>query len=334
MIEAVDLRRLHVLRMVDAHGTVTAAAGALHLTPSAVSHQLRQLAREVGVDLLERHGRGVRLTAAGHRLVTHADHLHVAWERARADLEALQDGTVGTLRLCGFPTAAAAVLAPVAARLAVDLPGLDVHVLELGDTSEAVDLLLADRADIAIVELATTAPPLDDIRLEQEPLLAEPLDLVVSSDHPLSSADKVGLDMVAREPWILAGPASWDCHQIIVAACSAAGFAPHVVHEARTPATVAALVTHGLGVTLMPRLAPLGNHGLVRIGLTGDPPPQRRLATCVRRGSATRPAVTRGLSMIREVSNDLPAPLPRAPNGPLHGPPEPAHDRQSRSLKP
>ena len=69
MNSAVDLRRLHVLRMIDAHGTVTAAAAALHLTPSAVSHQMRQLAREVDVELVEPHGRGVRLTAAGRSLV-------------------------------------------------------------------------------------------------------------------------------------------------------------------------------------------------------------------------------------------------------------------------
>ncbi|MFB9837268.1 LysR family transcriptional regulator, partial [Actinoallomurus acaciae] len=83
MIESVDLRRLQVLRLVHRHGTVTAAADVLHLTPSAVSHQLRQLARETGVALLEPDGRRVRLTPAGRALVAHADALHAGWERAR-----------------------------------------------------------------------------------------------------------------------------------------------------------------------------------------------------------------------------------------------------------
>ncbi|CAM5561239.1 hypothetical protein SALBM217S_09447 [Streptomyces griseoloalbus] len=60
----IDLRRLHVLRSVAHYGTVTAAARALHFTPSAASQQIRQLARDLGVDLLEPQGRGVRLTPA------------------------------------------------------------------------------------------------------------------------------------------------------------------------------------------------------------------------------------------------------------------------------
>ena len=61
----IDVRRLRVLRELDQHGTVTAAAAALHLTPSAVSQQLAGLARELGVPLIEKDGRGVRLTDAG-----------------------------------------------------------------------------------------------------------------------------------------------------------------------------------------------------------------------------------------------------------------------------
>ncbi|UXI82120.1 LysR family transcriptional regulator, partial [Streptomyces vinaceusdrappus] len=69
----IDLRRLHVLRAVSHYGTVTAAARALHFTPSAASQQIRQLARDLGVDLLEPQGRGVRLTPAAESLLAHAD---------------------------------------------------------------------------------------------------------------------------------------------------------------------------------------------------------------------------------------------------------------------
>ena len=91
MVEPIDLRRLQLLRLVHEHGTVTAAAGRVHLTPSAASHQLRQLSRDLGVPLLEPTGRNVRLTQADEKLVAHADALHARWEQARADLSETVD---------------------------------------------------------------------------------------------------------------------------------------------------------------------------------------------------------------------------------------------------
>ena len=76
----IDLRRLHVLRAVAHYGTVTAAASALHFTTSAASQQIRQLARDLGVDLLEPQGRGVRLTSAAESLLAHADAIQARWE--------------------------------------------------------------------------------------------------------------------------------------------------------------------------------------------------------------------------------------------------------------
>ena len=97
-------RRLTVLRAVARHGTVTAAAEACHLTPSAVSHQLQALARELDVVLLEHTGRNVRLTAAANTLLTHADALAAGWERAQADLAAYRSSTItGLLGCAGFP---------------------------------------------------------------------------------------------------------------------------------------------------------------------------------------------------------------------------------------
>lgn len=78
----IDLRRLHVLRAVSHYGTVTAAARALHFTPSAASQQIRQLARDLDVDLLEPQGRGVRLTPAAESLLAHADAIEARWDEA------------------------------------------------------------------------------------------------------------------------------------------------------------------------------------------------------------------------------------------------------------
>src|ERR1700754_5121412 len=100
----IDLRRLHVLRVVHQLGTVTAAARALHLTPSAVSQQLRQLARELDVPLLEPDGRRVRLPPAAHTLLRHADELAARREPARAGPRAAAAPAVPPLRRAGFPS--------------------------------------------------------------------------------------------------------------------------------------------------------------------------------------------------------------------------------------
>jgi DNA-binding transcriptional LysR family regulator len=98
--------RLLVLQMVDAQGTVTGAAEALHYTPSAVSQQLRTLGRDLGVELVVSEGRGIRLTAAGRVLLERSHELLETWEEIRAEVARTTDGGGATLRLCGFSTAA------------------------------------------------------------------------------------------------------------------------------------------------------------------------------------------------------------------------------------
>ena len=99
----IDLRRLRVLRELEQRGTVSATAAALHLTPSAVSQQLAGLSRDVGAPLLEKHGRGVRLTGQARVLLSHAVVVHEQLERARADLAAWDEGTIGEVRVGGSP---------------------------------------------------------------------------------------------------------------------------------------------------------------------------------------------------------------------------------------
>src|SRR5690606_5473079 len=107
-----DLRRLHVLRAVAHSGTVTAAARALHFTPSAASRQIRQLARELDVVLLEPQGRGVRLTPAAESLLAHAAAIQARWEQAERDLRAEHGRPARLRRVAGFPDARSVRPAP------------------------------------------------------------------------------------------------------------------------------------------------------------------------------------------------------------------------------
>ena len=302
-------RRLHVLRMVASHGTVTAAAEALSYTPSAVSHQLRSLARDLGVTLLVRQGRGVRLTPAGRVVVGYADELFGRWEEIRGELATAGHEGAGTLRLCGFSTAAAALLPPVAARVRAVHPGATVRIIE-ADPEECFDLLLADEADLAVVVATATLPPSDDPRFDQAPLLDDPLDLLLPGDHPLAGQASVLLSQTAGDPWIMDRPGS-PYHQLVLTACAAAGFTPGIAHQAAEWDTGAALVAAGLGIALIPRLARLpADYTIARVPLRGDPTPSRHLLTGVRRGSRQQPAIAAGLDALGELAVTTRATLP------------------------
>ncbi|WAU79844.1 LysR family transcriptional regulator [Streptomyces sp. Qhu-G9] len=295
----IDLRRLHVLRAVEHYGTVTAAARALHLTTSAASQQVRQLARELGVDLLEPQGRGVRLTPAGRSLITHADAIQARWDRAELDLRADHAVPAGLLRVSGFPMAISVLLAPMAAHLRERHPRLAVGIRE-AEVPESFDLLFEGETDLAIVEATPRNPPLGDARFDQQPLLDDPFDLVVPDTHRLAGRGRVDLAEAAREDWIAQVPDS-PCRPHVLSACGAAGFTPDVVHQARDWNVMAHLVAHGLGVALIPRLAHLTPHlPITRVRCTGDP--HRKLLTCTRAGGHERPAVAAALGELRELA--------------------------------
>ncbi|MEU0742096.1 LysR family transcriptional regulator [Streptomyces sp. NPDC006134] len=296
----IDLRRLHVLRAVAHYGTVTAAAHALHVTPSAASQQIRQLARDLGVGLLEPQGRGVRLTPAAESLLAHADAIQARWEQAELDLRAERGTPAGPLRLTGFPVAVSVLLAPVAARLRERHPGLSVRIREAG-VPESFDLLFEGESDLAVVETTPRNPPRGDARFDQRPLLDDPFDLVVPEDHPLAGRDRVGLAEAAHESWIAPVPES-PCRPHVMSACGAAGFTPDVIHHALDWNVTAHLVAHRLGVALIPRLARTAPHlPIVRVPCAGRP--HRKLLTCTRRGGHRRPAVAAALEELRALAS-------------------------------
>lgn len=298
-------RRLKVLQALARHGTVTAAAEVCRMTPSAASHQIQALARELDVVLLEPAGRGVRLTAAAHTLLSHAEILSAQWERARSDLAAHRaDGVSGALRFCGFSTAAAAVVPQALDLLRRDHPALRLHLRET-EPARSFDLLAADDADIVVVVATQNIPPVSDTMFDQRALYDEPLDLLVGVQHPLVGRGDIALTDLANDPWICSNPGR-AYHQLVTLACAGAGFAPDIAHYADEWDTGAALVARGFGVALVPRLADLpSTHDTRRLAITIPPVPIRRVVAAVRAGSASQPAIAAGLLALQQVSASL-----------------------------
>jgi DNA-binding transcriptional LysR family regulator len=246
-----SMHRLRVLRELGRRGTLTAAAGALHYTTSAVSQQLAQLERDVGASLFERVGRLVKLTETGHLLCEHAEEILGAEERAVIALEQAQDSVSARLTLGVFATVAAGLLPSALSRLARDHPGVTVLTKE-ADPEEAASAVRHGDFDLAFVIDYRDAPMPWDSGLERVDIGEEPLHAVVPK-RTTPSGEPIELADLAGEPWILAGPGSHFGHAVRVA-CQREGFTPDVRHEVDEQATAMAMVAAGLGVTLVPRL--------------------------------------------------------------------------------
>lgn len=295
-----DLKRLRILQTLARYGTVAAAADSLHLTPSAVSQQLAVLAKEAGVPLLEKHGRGVRLTGAAQVLLGHADAIGVQLERARADLAAHAYGGVGTARVSGFPTALAYLVAPAVARVRAAHPGWRFSVHEK-ETEDALPLLIAGELDVAVVMNSPQVPAADHPTVELHPLLSEPVHMAVPHDHPLAARDELDLaaDLVDAE-WVLTADGT-ACHALAMQACGRAGFQPRVNHFVTDFGAVYAMVAAGLGVAMMPEMSVASAPPGVLLRPLRAPAPRRHLFAAVRRGSGTTPL----LRTLREVGAEL-----------------------------
>ncbi|MGW2257576.1 LysR family transcriptional regulator [Streptomyces sp. NPDC004749] len=302
----IDARRLRVLRAVADHRTVTAAAAALYLTPSAVSQQLTVLEQETGHALLIRSGRGVRLTAAGEILVGHAHTVIAQLERAEAELAAYAGGTAGEVTVAAFATGIAEVVAPALRRLSGPHPGIRVRVRD-AEGDESLPLVLDGRADLAVAVEYRGAPHEDDRRLSRTPLYAEPFDAVLPAAHPLAPLPDVALAELADSDW--AGPYPGNpCHDVLQLACERAGFEPRLAHSSDDFHAVVALAGAGAGVALVPRSALRGMELKdVVVRPVRGPAATRRVFAAVRRGAEGHPLIRPVLDALAFVAAGLPA---------------------------
>ncbi|MET8840058.1 LysR family transcriptional regulator [Streptomyces rubiginosohelvolus] len=295
-----DVKKLRILRTLRDRGTVTATAEALLMTPSAVSQQLTNLAKQLGVDLLEAQGRRVRLTDAAHLVLRHAEAVFAQLERAEAELTGYLRGEAGEIRVAAFSTAVPALVVPAVRLLrAEDRPGPDVRVRE-AEAAQAYELLTAGEVDLAL-SLAAHAPTARDPRFSLFPLLADPLDVALPAGHPLADVPGLRLADLAADRWIFGGSGPWS--EITTAACEAAGFVPEQAHSAAGWTAILALVEAGMGVALVPRMASREQRreGVVMRVLEADRP-RRHVVAAVRHGAESGPAVARVLAALTETA--------------------------------
>lgn len=285
-----DVTRLRIIDAVARHGSVTAAARELHYSQPSVTHHLGRLEAETGAQLLQRVGRGIRLTEAGRLLADRAAEIIGRIDAVDAELAAHIGLSAGRIRLAGFSSAIGALVPAAMAQLAAKHPGLEVNLVDT-HPPEAFELLRTGKVDVAIVfRYDETAPEPHGVRLHH--LVDDPL--YVLSDGPATVAG------LRDATWI----AGCDrCRSHLIALCAAEGYEPRIGYTSDDMVVMQALVAAGLGVTTMPGLALRTHHaaGITASELPGsrrhvyaatygeppDPPPIAALVYALQE-SATR----------------------------------------------
>ena len=268
-----DVRRLRLLCEVARLGTIAAAAQSLSFTASAVSQQLTTLEREVGVALLERGPRSVRLTQAGERLVEHGQRILALLGEAETDVR--DAARAGRVRLGTFGTVSAAILPDALARFAAVRPDAEV-IAEVLDPDDGLAALKAGRLDIAILWEYDFVPVEPGEGVERRLLLEEPMHVVLPKGHRLARRRAISLPDLAHEGWISSTPRS-SCRPFTERACVDAGFRPAIAFEIDDYQARQQLVAAGVGVAFVPEMAAFPVHPGVVVRPVAFRAPGRRI---------------------------------------------------------
>ncbi|GAA2985940.1 LysR family transcriptional regulator [Streptomyces drozdowiczii] len=308
-----DVRRMQILRSVVTSGSVTAAAAHLGYTPSAISQQMTALEKQVGLPLLERVGRGVQPTAAGLILTDYAARIGQQVAEAETALSDLRAGRSGHISLRYFATAGAELVAPAVASLRRKHPHvrIDLGVLEADDPLQEV---IRHQADLAIVVQPRNSrrEGVQLVRLVDDPYL-----VVLPKDHRLARKERLDLSDLADEPWVGSESSDGTCLDIIMTACSAAGFTPDFVVQSEDYATAQGFVAARLGVALIPRLGLANRHHSVTVREVRNPQPLRSIQAAVRDVSLDQVVVRSMLSALREAASVHRVEQPAGEDAPL-----------------
>ena len=290
-----DLARLRVLHTVACHGTLAAAAAALHLTPSAISQQMSKLEREAGCRLVERQGRRLRLTEEGLALATHAQRILAAVAEAEADLDERRGQVLGTLSVGAFATAVRGLLPDVLVACRERFPRLEVRLREVEPPQASAQVAAGD-LDLAVAQDWTNVPIALPDRLRTKDIGMDPADVALPADHPLACRSRVALAALRDERWI-ASTHGTICHDWLTTTLRAAGHEPDIVHHAAEFPTQLALVAAGLGIAVVPRLAADAvPPGVVLVPV--EPSLCRRIFAVWREEAARRPSVRAFVDML------------------------------------
>ncbi|MBB5353020.1 DNA-binding transcriptional LysR family regulator [Haloferula luteola] len=288
-----ELRHLECLVEVVKCGGFSAAARSLGTTQPTVSKALQQLEHDCGAPLLDRLGHGVRLTDAGELVWRRATAILAERENLQAELAGLRGMERGRLRL-GLPVLGSSVLfAPLVAAYRQRYPGIEIELHEQGSQR------LEEQLRRGEIEMAATLAPVPP-EMEWRELVDEPLLALLPKGHPLAGRSSVRFHELTASPFILFEK-GFVLNAVLARACRKRGIELHEAARGRHADFVIALVSSGLGVSLLPRLEVEPRRPLaLETALIDESDLRWRLGLIWRTGALLSPAAQRWLELVEE----------------------------------
>jgi DNA-binding transcriptional LysR family regulator len=288
----VTLVQLRIIDAVRRHGSVTAAARELHYAQPSLSHHITRLETEVGASLLQRVGRGIRLTEAGVLLADRAAEIVGRVDSATSEVSTLVGLDAGRVRLAGFGSIMSSLVPQAATILTQRHPGLEVALTDT-HPEEALDLLRAGHIDIALIFRYDDTPSEEDgVRLIH--LIDDPLFLLTTGGGP-TLADHTDSTWIAG---------CERCRSHLVDLCRREGFSPRMKFTTDDMVVMQSLVAAGMGVTTIPGLALLA-HTNPRVTATQLSTPSRQIYAATYGNPPDPPATAALLTALTEAANAL-----------------------------
>ncbi|WP_411905699.1 LysR substrate-binding domain-containing protein [Rhizobium mayense] len=245
---AFTLRQLQYFVAVAEQGSVTRAAQNLSISQSSVTEALKELESDLGVELFERHPRGLSITHNGHQFLRHATKILATVSDARTSFSGKQNEAGGALNIGVTSLVAGYVLSDLLARYRRACPGVEVSAIE--DNGGYLEhLLVGGELDVAVMVISNLR---DRMALQAEILETSPYRLWLPMGHPLVSADIISVADISREPLIML--TIDEIEENTGKLLTALGARPHVAFRTRSVEAVRSLVATGAGVALLPDL--------------------------------------------------------------------------------
>lgn len=291
-----ELRTIRILRAIDVEGSITAAAHQLGYSQPAVSQHLQRAETRIGMPLITRLGRSVKLTEAGRMIAAIAPDVLSAVDGVLNRLDGLTQLRSGHVQMRGFPSASSTLVPTLLNEIRTARPGISIAYSE-SEPDAALAALAAGECDVALVcgyEPGTMFSGPDSDVIETIPLFTDPLYAILPRDHPLADEATVNLLDLEDDDWI----GGWHAEEV----CRAMGFSPTVSMTTNNFMAVLGLVARGFGVSILPRL-PLATAAIPRGCVIKPTNPQEyrtiQVATTLERASI--PAVKLTLDVARSL---------------------------------
>jgi DNA-binding transcriptional LysR family regulator len=245
---AFTLRQLQYFVAVAERGSVSRAAQALSISQSSVTEAVKELEDDLGVDLFQRHPRGLAITHKGQQFLRHATKILADVSDARRTFADAGPAAAGRLQLGVTSLVAGYVLSDLLARYRRAFPGVDVGAIE--DNGDYLEhLLVGGELDVAVMVISNLR---DRMALQAEILEVSPYRLWLPLGHRLASAEIIGLADIVSEPLIMLTVD--EIEENTGKLLAALGARPHVAFRTRSVEAVRSLVATGAGIALLPDL--------------------------------------------------------------------------------